>query len=1107
MRLDEARAWLASRAAGEEVVILSDSHEAASELIRRAGGERGAAFGWHRSTLSRFAAVLAAPLLVRREVVPIGRLAAEAVAARLVESAALGRFERAAEGPGLARALARTLSELRMARLSTARSSALARSDPELASLAQAYDDELASAGLIDRAGVFEVALQAAEQGVVDPAAPLGRPILVLDVALESVIECAFLAALASRSPALLATAVSGDTRSIRNLVRALATEPVSLDRPSSQIRADEDLVRMQSSLFETAGEGAEAPEAPNEIDPEQVAILSAPGESRECVEIARRMLRLAARGVPFDEMAILLRSPGEYRPHLEEALGRAQIPAHFATGLMRPDPAGRALLSLLACAGEGLSARRFAEYLSLGQLPRADEAGKPPAAPPSGDRWVAPDEELLSAPLAAALGSAEEGLAEAAEEVTTETEADAVVNAGTLRAPRRWERLLVEAAVIGGRERWLRRLSGLEKQMQQALGELEEGDPARLGVERDLSDLAALRGYALPLLDLLAALPGCGDGGPGAAAPSRQGASWDEWLELLSVLALRALRRPERVLAVLAELAPMAPIGQVRLSEVRSVLSERLRELSVPPEGARHGRVFVAPIDAARGLCFDHVFVPGLAEKLFPRRIAEDPILLDQRRRECSSELVTNDERVASERLALRIASGAARRQVIYSYPRLDLDQGRPRVPSFYALELLRAAGGTLPGFDELARQAEEAADARLGWPAPRDPEDAIDEAEHDLGLLERLLDLDPDESLGTARYLLSANPHLGRALRFRARRWLAGWSVADGLVRPSDEAKTALAVHALGARSYSPTALQNYSSCPYKFFLYAIHRLSPREVPEAIEDIDPLQRGSLVHEVQFELFGRLRDAGLLPVLPGNVGQAGELLDTVLDQVADRYRDDLAPAIERVWLDAVASVRADLREWLRRASEDASGFVPWRFELAFGLPSDRDADPHSTPEPVPLDCGISLRGSIDLVERNAQREIRVTDHKTGKDRIQEGEIISGGRSLQPVLYALVCEKLFPDERVESGRLYYCTAAGSFQDRVVQLDERARRSADTLAKVVGEALAEGFLPAAPDEGACRFCDYRPVCGPYEEIRTARKETKSLAGLEELRSLP
>ena len=82
--------------------------------------------------------------------------------------------------------------------------------------------------------------------------------------------------------------------------------------------------------------------------------------------------------------------------------------------------------------------------------------------------------------------------------------------------------------------------------------------------------------------------------------------------------------------------------------------------------------------------------------------------------------------------------------------------------MPSFYALEALRAAEGVLPGFDELSRRAETFGEARLGWPAPALPGDAIDAAEFDLA---RLATLEGDEaaSRGAARYLLGANPTSG--------------------------------------------------------------------------------------------------------------------------------------------------------------------------------------------------------------------------------------------------------------------------------------------------------------------------------------------------------
>jgi ATP-dependent helicase/nuclease subunit B len=124
----------------------------------------------------------------------------------------------------------------------------------------------------------------------------------------------------------------------------------------------------------------------------------------------------------------------------------------------------------------------------------------------------------------------------------------------------------------------------------------------------------------------------------------------------------------------------------------------------------------------------------------------------------------------VSDERLALSIAVGAAERRVYLSYPRLDLQQARPRVPSFYdvgrwslnlrsalgairrvvlalqrffegALEAMRAAEGRLPNFAELDRRAEAESSARVGWPAPKDPGEAIDHAEYDLAVLDRFL------------------------------------------------------------------------------------------------------------------------------------------------------------------------------------------------------------------------------------------------------------------------------------------------------------------------------------------------------------------------------
>jgi ATP-dependent helicase/DNAse subunit B len=546
-----------------------------------------------------------------------------------------------------------------------------------------------------------------------------------------------------------------------------------------------------------------------------------------------------------------------------------------------------------------------------------------------------------------------------------------------------------------------------------------------------------------------------------------------------------------------------------VALNEVLLVLEPLLLQAAVAPASQRYGKVFIAPIEAARGMTFDAIFVPGLAEKMFPAKIVEEPILLDAVRERIGG-LATNQNRLEKERLALALAAGAADQRICFSYSRLDLDQGRPRVPSFYGLEAFRAAEGALPDFAELARRAETATNARLGWPAPADSADAIDDAEYDLALLNRL-ESQGQESPGAARHLITTNPYLSRALKTRYQRWHREWTPSDGLLRASGAAGAVISKHALDSRSFSPTALQNYARCPYRFFLHAIHGLAPQAIPQAIDQLEPLQRGSLIHHVQFHLFARLRDDGLLPVRPGNLQLAQRSLDEVMAEVAARYQDDLAPAIDRVWQDGVAAIRADLREWLRRASEDNSGYAPWRFELSFGLEhsaGQRQTDPESEIAAVDLDCGIRLRGSIDLVERHPSGAARVTDHKTGKADAAKGQLIGGGKSLQPVLYALAAEKVLAGQaRVESGRLYFCTSSGSFAEHTVPLDKAARAAANQIAGSIRDAVAQPFFPASPDKGECDHCDFRVVCGPYEERRSARKPQGKLADLLALRESP
>ena len=418
---------------------------------------------------------------------------------------------------------------------------------------------------------------------------------------------------------------------------------------------------------------------------------------------------------------------------------------------------------------------------------------------------------------------------------------------------------------------------------------------------------------------------------------------------------------------------------------------------------------------------------------------------------------------------------------------------QNRPRVPSFYALELLRAASeGKLPDLKLFERQAAEAAPTRLDWPAPLFPADAIDDTEFDLSMLGQIMQLPPAQAKGTGHYLIEANSHLVRSLRNRARRWRPKWFYTDGLVEPTPETIAKLEPFRLGAKPYSPSSLQHYADCPYRFFLYSIQRLEPRETPCALEQMDPLTRGSLFHETQQKLMEDLRHQHLLPVTQARLPQALVALDQALDSTAASYAEDLAPAIDRVWNSEVEELRTDLRGWLQHVALNSPLWLPEHVELAFY--DTRILDHYL------------VKGKIDLVERHTVNgTLRITDHKTGSFPDKPPSFVGGGKTLQPILYSLAARTEL-EAPVSSGRLYFCTRKGKYQDIDIRLTPDAEEKLETVLKTVDEAIATGFLPAAPNHKACEYCDYSSVCGPYEEQRVAKKNQPNLDPLKILRKL-
>ena len=1077
MRLDVARTQLTECDPREGLMVVASSQRAADDIVRQHQGP--GTIGIVRTTLGRLAQDGAEALMAERGLATASGLASTALAhraaARVRTAKGLTHLEPVADFPGFGRALSETLSRLRTERITPAQLTAARPSGADLARILEEHQLVREEAGLVDETTLFDLAREAG----IEPAAPTA---VFIDVVPENRTEREFLADLLKRLRQVTALIPRYDEEGRHAWEELLHTKAVPLEPDDHR---QTPLARARTYLF-----SADRPPVPpdsetpssSSSDPRPI-LLSASSEGQECVQIARRVLELTSEGIVFDQMAVLLRNPTRTQPLIEDAFDRARIPFFCTRGARRPHPAGRAFLSLLSCAREGLSATRFAEYLSLDQFPRVKDPCDLTRRPYA---WAPPRDERQ-------LVFASEPTEVREEQAPEQPEAQ-------IHFPLTWERHLNDAAVIGGKDRWARRLSGYEAELSRRLELVAVDDEPRAEyLRRELVSLSQLQSLALPIIDLLDGLP--------------KKASWLEWLERLLALAGLALREPEPIASAIAELAVMGRVDAVGLAEVERVLHSRLRDLREEPGGSRFGRVLVGTLDDAAARSFDIVFVPGLAEGLFPRRIFEDPLLLDAAVTEVSPELVQRPRLVRRERLLLHGALAAAERQVVLSCPRIDTLRGRARVPSFYALEVLEAADGHAD-LDPWTRSTLNTTSGELGWPAPVKAEDAIDEAEYDLATLGPLLRKDADEVRGRARYLVvnaqgvRHSTPLVRALETSWNRGRALWTEADGLLAPKGPAHRHLAEFALTRRTYSPTALQRFAACPYRFFLGSILRLAPREVPVRIDQLDPLTRGGLFHAVQFAVFGALSAKGLWPVTSDNLESGRATLHTTFETVANRWADNLAPALPGVWRRELEGLRLDLRRWLEASTREPE-WRPIRAELAFGLDPAQQAerDPDSRARAIRVLNRYRIRGAIDWIERHeGTGHLRVTDHKTGRPPRRRPIYVGGGEHLQPVLYGLAARAML-SEPVDEGRLYYCTERGGFEVVQVPLDEVAEKRMGQVLHTIDTAVREGTLVAAPGEGKCRWCDYQAVCGPHAEERAIAKHPGLISALHVLREAP
>jgi ATP-dependent helicase/nuclease subunit B len=534
-------------------------------------------------------------------------------------------------------------------------------------------------------------------------------------------------------------------------------------------------------------------------------------------------------------------------------------------------------------------------------------------------------------------------------------------------------------------------------------------------------------------------------------------------------------------VFATFERLARLFPEEKVSLTGFSSLLGT----LCAGVRTARRrnaAAVRVVGVREIAHLAVPYLFIGDLVEGTMPRLTTRLPFTTDAETRRLATR--SGDDILREERYHFTAALLTARSRVYLSYPAAD-----------GATPLVRS------GFVDAVREAF----SPEAWGSSDFPDSRLSTARRAGALLARgeaAAGLPPGLTVREAvRRLNIENYHRKGGYD----------SPYDGLLGDDPAIVAALAERFSEEAVFSPTALETYADCPFRFYLERVLGLAP--LPPAGPDLTGEERGTLVHRVAYRFYSGWKHDGNGAVTEACYPAAlRRLLDAGQEEV-DRFAFETpawAADKERL-LGSPAAGPGLLERFLRHETEvAASGLIPYAFEVSFGLPvAPGEVDAASIPDAVAIPLGgetLRLRGRVDRVDVTPDGRFAITDYKTGSSHPRLKDI-AAGKALQLPLYLRAVEILTGMQGVAG--TCYTLRHGEVGNRPVFWDAgmkdcfacfpgSQRNGVDDVRELVETTLSwvqryitgirGGCFPLRSDAGPCPgYCGFRTACR-FDELR-------------------
>ena len=783
------------------------------------------------------------------------------------------------------------------------------------------------------------------------------------------------------------------------------------------------------------------------------LAIVAVPDPEEEVRTVVRN---IAASEAPFHRIAVIHRQDNPYASLLRQELDFARIPYSGVTHRRLGDTqTGLLLLGLVDLAVElngpqgAIDRERFIEWITSTPVRWPREQGEGETAPPS-----------ITVPATA------------------------------------WANLARSARANGTVQNWNCRLAAylaqVEPQAEAANGRDDDDDPFMRRLRRSITELQEF-------LDRLAGALG--------SFGNSNGMEWESASTRLKSLMTTyrwavAEELPDDLLRIDELVDSLVSLKEWGTGFSPEALRESIRE-GLQSQASDRGEpvgagVYIGPPAGIAGTEYDVMYAVGMVERQFPPRPRANPWLAQNR-----PEL----DRVSSLERYDFMAAVAAARKVVLSWPATTAER-RSSYPSRWVIEAANHLHQQEGGTNRLTHENLTENASAKPWLTVVPSREAG---------LRNLPDFNMQPADGTEYNLMhlvaetrdtllhhqaiASDPRMTSALKGRNARNGNVLSPWDGRLEPDIPR-----VAAIGTRDYpvSPSALETWATCPYKFFLNRILGIAaPPE--EEKDEMSASERGSLVHKIleRFVREGKQTDNDLLELAEAEFAIAEQRGVTGYPLLWDMAKEDIRAglqsfmAAEAVWLAGAAT---------ESSAEDSFGRGTEIGEISVAID----------------DLGeIWFRGKIDRIDMVGD-EVRVRDFKTGKPEPYFGgasgrkadRTLANGRAMQLPVYVAAARKKYPDLAVQISGSYCFPLADNNTHGVAPYTEDDRQEFFTPLLAIVDAARRGIFPATPEtagdsdqeRGNCTYCDFNRLCPTQRRQVWERKAREDAATVLQFNSL-